>query len=489
VWRGLEALPLLRSAYLGGELGFSVARLVVGLATPETEAACLATVGGRTLRAVEAIVRAAKEAETEGVSGSGDAGVATPEGEDPDEEERVAVRLPCTAREAGLWVAALELARRMAGESLPVWRCAEWIAAEAASALGGPQAEGPPGPGEPGWLAARSADRAGARPHSTQVPRSGEHGLRAEAFPGVSWKRPEGPVSDPLAELARGAEDAMPREIDHRLQAAIAFLQSVDLEMGRVLRQMVDRRLFAEIGFEGLERYAAERLDLSARTARRLVALARTEYRAQAVATAFREGRIHAFQAQTIACIATPPTAEAWVERAEGWTLRRLEDEVEARRLGTAQSPDGSKPGAALARPAVIAFHAPSDVAALVLAMLDRAGSLERSLAHAIATWVEQGEQFEDYADFERDGFLCAVPGCTCRRNLHSHHLEYRSVGGPDVPENRITLCGQHHLRAVHGDGTLRIRGRSPDGLVFELGAGPPERFRSGDVRIGEGSA
>src|SRR3990172_2130628 len=121
--------------------------------------------------------------------------------------------------------------------------------------------------------------------------------------------------------------------------------------------------------------------------------------------------------------------------------------------------------------------------------MLALAGSLERLLAHAIATWVEQGDQFEDYADFERDGYRCAVPGCTCRRNLHSHHLEYRSVGGPDVPENRITLCGQHHLRAVHGDGTLRIRGRAPDGLVYELGAGPPERFRSGDVRIAEGSA
>jgi hypothetical protein len=245
--------------------------------------------------------------------------------------------------------------------------------------------------------------------------------------------------------------------------------------MGRVLRQMVDRRLFAEIGFEGLERYARERLDLSPRTARRLVALARTEHRAPAVATAFRLGRIQAFQAQAIARIATPATAEAWVVRAEGSTLRRLEDEIEAHW--------SSIPGASPPRPAAIAFHAPPDVAVFFLAMLARAGSLERLLAHAIATWVEQGEQFEDYADFERDGFRCAVPGCTCRRNLHSHHLRLRSRGGPDVPENRITLCAQHHQRGVHG-GTLRIGGRAPDQLVYELGADPPERFRSGDLRI-----
>ena len=334
VWRELAALPLLRTAYLGGELGFSVARLVVGLATPETEAVCLETVRGRTLRAVAAIVRAVQQAEAAGASGSGAAGAATPEDEDPDEEDRVPVRLRCTAREAGLWYAALELARRMAGESLPVWRCAEWIAAEAASALGGPQAEGPPGLREPGWLASRACDRAAPSACSTQAPRAGEHGLRAEAFPGVSWKPFAGSAPDEIAGLARGVEDATPREIDQRLQAAIAFLQSVDLEMGRVLRQMVDRRLFTEIGFEGLERFAVERLDLSPRTARRLVALARAEHRAPAVAIAFREGRIQAFQAQAIARIATPATAEAWVLRAEGWTLRRLEDEVEARWLG-----------------------------------------------------------------------------------------------------------------------------------------------------------
>jgi hypothetical protein len=90
----------------------------------------------------------------------------------------------------------------------------------------------------------------------------------------------------------------------------------------------------------------------------------------------------------------------------------------------------------------------------------------------------------------ERDGWRCAVPGCTSRKNLHDHHLEFRSAGGSDAPENRITLGAFHHLRCLHL-GLLRIRGRAPGRLVFELGvrrdAPPLARYRSGDVALGAG--
>jgi hypothetical protein len=123
-------------------------------------------------------------------------------------------------------------------------------------------------------------------------------------------------------------------------------------------------------------------------------------------------------------------------------------------------------------------------VADFFLAMLARAGSLERLLSHAIRSWVEQGALFEDYADFERDGFRCTAPGCTARKNLHSHHIRFRSHQGPDESWNRTTLCAWHHERALHRERTLRIRGRAPDELVFALGSEPAERFRSHDVRI-----
>ena len=62
-----------------------------------------------------------------------------------------------------------------------------------------------------------------------------------------------------------------------------------------------------------------------------------------------------------------------------------------------------------------------------------------------------------------------------------------------DVPENRITLCAFHHQRCLHA-GRLRIRGRAPDELVFELGLRPADlpplaRYRSGDILLPEPAA
>ena len=82
-------------------------------------------------------------------------------------------------------------------------------------------------------------------------------------------------------------------------------------------------------------------------------------------------------------------------------------------------------------------------------------------LDHAIAAWTEQGQQFDDHADFARDGFRCTAPGCTARRNLQSHHIVFRSHGGPDEPWNRTTLCAFHHLRGIHAR-TISCSGRAP---------------------------
>jgi hypothetical protein len=209
---------------------------------------------------------------------------------------------------------------------------------------------------------------------------SHEHGLRHRAFPGLAWHRIGGAAPPPAIEaLASEAPGCSAEEIDRRLRAAIGFLQDVDLEIGRVLSQVQRRGLYRELGFGSFQRYVTERLDLAPRTARRLVALARTDLRAPALATAFREGRVHALQAATVLPVAQgrPGADLAWVERARAVSLRRLEDDVATAATG------GSECGHGSAAPAAIAFHAPPEVAALFLAMLARAGSLEALLAHA----------------------------------------------------------------------------------------------------------
>ena len=143
----------------------------------------------------------------------------------------------------------------------------------------------------------------------------------------------------------------------------------------------------------------------------------------------------------------------------------------------------------------------PREVAVLYAAVR---ATLRAQLRRERGRWPSDGEVFEGLLDgalfawsvrdpraprpdpvIERDGHRCAVPGCTSRRNLHDHHIVFRSACGSDAADNRITLCAFHHQRGVHA-GFLRIRGHAPDDLVFELGlrpgAPPLVRYRSGDV-------
>jgi hypothetical protein len=71
---------------------------------------------------------------------------------------------------------------------------------------------------------------------------------------------------------------------------------------------------------------------------------------------------------------------------------------------------------------------------------------------------------------YERDGWRCAVPGCTSRRGLESHHVQPRARGGAvDDDDNQVTLCWHHHHEGVH-DGRLHLRGRAPLDLTWRLG-------------------
>jgi hypothetical protein len=267
----------------------------------------------------------------------------------------------------------------------------------------------------------------------------------------VRWDVPRERPSR-LAKLAEGAGDATPRELDRRLRAATGFLQTVDLEIGRLLRQVLDRRLYRELGFESFERYVTERLDLAPSTARRLVRMARAEHREPAVATAFREGEVTLLQAEVL-------LRGGDLALARKVTLRRLEEEV---------------------LPREVDFWAPPEVARLFGAMVGALGGLEPLLDHALRTWLALEQRGADYAIYRRDGWRCAMPGCRARQGLHAHHVIFRSHEGGDEAWNQLTLCVVHHQYLVH-KGLIRIFGRAPDRLVFVMGVG---RFASGDVKL-----
>lgn len=100
------------------------------------------------------------------------------------------------------------------------------------------------------------------------------------------------------------------------------------------------------------------------------------------------------------------------------------------------------------------------------------------------ATWDTDaaGPEHRDDGTFIRDGWRCAAPGCSSRRNLEVHHVVYRSRGGPDDGWNLVTLCRFHHLRGEHGD-LMQVRGRAPDGLTWHLGRADVAVQYRADVR------
>jgi len=94
--------------------------------------------------------------------------------------------------------------------------------------------------------------------------------------------------------------------------------------------------------------------------------------------------------------------------------------------------------------------------------------------AHFVATWGEAVPRSRSRAQKARDRDLgrCQVPGCS-HRATQSHHVLFRSHGGSDDLDNQVGLCAFHHLRCIHGGGTLRVVGRAPDDLRWFLDGEP----------------
>lgn len=124
---------------------------------------------------------------------------------------------------------------------------------------------------------------------------------------------------------------------------------------------------------------------------------------------------------------------------------------------------------------AEIKFTGPASVVALLRDVLDafaepdqpRWAAFERLLRHVITHW-ESAPRHPDPV-FARDGWRCTVPACSSRRNLHDHHIRFRSRGGDNQRNNRTTVCAAHHLHGLHA-GTVRASGTAPHAIEWQLG-------------------
>jgi hypothetical protein len=297
-----------------------------------------------------------------------------------------------------------------------------------------------------------------------------------------------------VSRLLAGLESADAFGLDARLRRAVRMEQRLDAELTPLL---------ARLAPGALEAFARERLGMSPRKARALRRIGRMAAACPELHAAFRSGRLSWAQVQVLLPVLwLAPSAGArrrWIELALRVSVRRLEDVVDGALADGSHEPGAPaaptrqtcaqhteacapEPEAETGR---FFFSAPRDVARLFHAVVcsvrreleRRTGRLPSEGAaigwmfvHAYRAWGGGDVRVRrEHAVFERDGWRCTVPGCSSYRNLHDHHVVFRSAGGSDALANRTTLCAWHHLRGVHAR-RVRCLGRAPEGLVFELG-------------------
>ncbi len=174
-------------------------------------------------------------------------------------------------------------------------------------------------------------------------------------------------------------------------------------------------------------------------------------------------------KARLLGRLGTPADVEAWLPRAAAMTvvaLRRAlesQDDAQMRVRGVLLVRMPSRTAALLAA----AFRAVREVEGPLLSPSE---CLARLAEHFTSVWkpARRRRSTPARAVRARDLGWCLVPGCS-RPATDAHHVLFRSLGGGDEAANLASLCSPHHLRGVHM-GNVRVRGRAPDRLVWELG-------------------
>jgi hypothetical protein len=281
-----------------------------------------------------------------------------------------------------------------------------------------------------------------------------------------AWAYLPAPAEVPVPEASFDAF-ATEQEIHARLRELAARRAAWDGILGYCAYLVQRSRLWKVAGFESFSQYCAERLGLAQRTVEQRAAFERRLWKVPALRAA-RDGGL---PYEKLRLLARLPDAEieAWVGRAHGLTRVEL----------AAGLADREETQMRAAR--VLGARVPERVALLLQAAFRAARAVEgrligdgvclvRVAQHFLETWRAHVKKARTTSQKvrERDLGRCQVPGCS-RRACHSHHVDFRSRGGGDELWNQVALCAMHHLIGIHR-GYIRVRGRAPDALVWEVG-------------------
>jgi hypothetical protein len=235
-------------------------------------------------------------------------------------------------------------------------------------------------------------------------------------------------------------------------------------------------RLWRDMGFASLDHYCEERLGMSGSAVAQRASLAARFYTLPSLQAAVRERRIFYEQARLLSArCSDDETAKAWIARAEGMTaleLARALDDEEERQMCARGERDLTVP-APVSDLLATAVRAARKAAGRWLSLSE---CVERLADHFLETYAGRAKERKTLSRKvrERDRNRCLVPGCS-RPSAHAHHTRFRSAGGPTEMWNLGGICPPHHLHGIHY-GYIKVTGRAPDGLRWEMAAPPTDR-------------
>jgi 5-methylcytosine-specific restriction endonuclease McrA len=453
--RELRARPLLRAAVRSGVLSVSKAEAILPVARGDAEASWVERARGETVRALRAAVRAA--------------------GKGPEEDERWERVQVALAPEARAKVGeAMALAGKLLGQAAPRWQRLEAICAEYL-------AEHP--------TEVRDDERSALHDPVSDALEAAREGLEHE-MNRWEWLETIEPVAVPEpsdGEPRSHAPFALTLSDDgvvavsegHRLDSRLRELDGMherwDELVGHLALLMLNTGVWRDMGFVNFAHYCSERLGMSERAIQQRAALERRLHALPSLRAALREGRVSYEKARLVARHADETTVDALIVRAQASTCIALRRELEAAEE------------AQMSARRVLDLPVPRRVASLLdaacRAAREAAGKplspqecLVRVAEHFIATWKDAvtARRTRQQRVLARDDGWCTVPGCS-RPAMQAHHVVFRSRGGTDDPWNQTGMCPPHHLHCLH-NGWIRVTGRAPDALVWELPA-PPGPF------------
>jgi hypothetical protein len=446
--RALRERPFLRAAVWSGDLTARKAEVIVPVARGDAERFWVERARRSTVRALEEAV-------------AGEAGT-------PPEDTWSRIAVTADPEIQARWREALALAGKVMGQGAPVWQRVEAICAEFLADF--PEPEEPrcgagPSPLRPATWGSPDGAVAGLDRSQVQSLREAKAWLEAEYH---EWDFLERIPPVPVPGRPTPSDlPADPFDLDVELRRLASLRARWDEVLGHLALLMKMWGFWRDMQFAKFSQYAAERLGLSARTVEQRIALERRLYDLPQLRAALRAGRVSYEQARLIARRATERTADEWIAKAAATTCVALTREV--RTAEEAQMCADGRLGMQLpSRVADLlqaAFRAAQEAAGRPL---DAEFCLFWLAEHFIAAYPALNKKRRRRSVIERDGGWCQVPGCS-RPAGHEHHIVFRSAGGGDEEENKTPPCPAHHLHAIHL-GWVRVTGRAPDALRWELG-------------------